>query len=78
MQSLFYQILKGGAIRISRKQLEPQRLLLCRSMSPLSFVQKTFDWDGFVHRGKCRNWDTIAPKVSVLKSPDFKTNTGAL
>jgi len=50
-------------------------------MSPLSFAQRTFHCDGgngFVRRGRCREWDTIALQVSVLKSPDFKTNTGTL
>jgi len=50
-------------------------------MSSLSFVQRTFDWDGgnvFVWEGRCRDWGTVAPQVNVIKTPDFKTNTGAL
>jgi len=46
-------------------------------MSSLSFVQKTFDWGGEMFlAAKCRDWATIAPNVSMLKSPDFKTNIG--
>jgi len=45
---------------ISRQQPEPEHLLVC-----LSFVQQTFEWyggDGFVWRGKCRDWGTTASK----------------
>ena len=67
MQSLFLSgFERGGAIRINRKQLGPSCLLVCRRMSSLSFVQKTFDWDSFVWRGRCSDWGTIAPQVSVL------------
>ena len=37
-------------------------------MSSLSFVQRTFDWDGwngFVWRGRCRDSGTIGPQVSM-------------
>jgi len=50
-------------------------------MLSLSFVQTTFDWDGrngFVWRGRCKDWGTIAPQVSASKNPDFKINTGVL
>jgi len=38
----------------------------CGRMSSLSFVQRTFDWDGwngFVCRGGCRDWGAIGPQV---------------
>jgi len=41
-------------------------------MSSLSFVQGTFDWgggNGFGSRGRCRDWEIIAPQVSMLKMP---------
>jgi len=56
-------------------------LLVWGQISSLSLVQRTFDWDGgigFGWRGRCRDWGTIAAQISVLKEPDFKTNTGAL
>jgi len=39
-------------------------------MSSLFFVQTTFDQDGengFVWRGRCKDWGAIAPQVSVSK-----------
>jgi len=39
------------------------------------FVQRTFEWDGrngFVWRGRCRDWGTIAPQVRLLKKPWFQ------
>jgi len=48
-------------------------------MSSLFFVQTTFDQDGengFVWRGRCKDWGAIAPQVSVSKKNYFKTNTG--
>jgi len=42
--------------------------LVCFRMSSLSFVQRTFDWDGwngFVRRGKCRDLGAIGPQVSM-------------
>ena len=50
-------------------------------MPSLSFGLRTFDWDGgngFVWRGRCKDWGAIAPPVSVSKKTDFKTNTGEL
>jgi len=34
--------------------------------------------NGFGWRGRYKDWITISPQVSMLKSPDFKTNTGVL
>jgi len=37
-------------------------------ISSLSFVQRTFDWDGwngFFWRGRCRDWGTIGHQVSM-------------
>ena len=51
---------------INRKQLGTLTFWVCGRMSALFFVQRTFDWDGwngFVWRGRCRDWGTIGPQV---------------
>jgi len=43
-------------------------LLVCDRVSSLSFVKRTFDWDdwnGVVWRGRCRDWGTIGPQISM-------------
>jgi len=43
-------------------------VLVSGRMSSLSFLQRTFDWDGwngFVRRGRCRDWGTNGPQVSI-------------
>ena len=47
-------------------------LLVRSQLSSLSFVQRTIYWDGgngFVWRGRCRDWGTIATQISGLKKP---------
>jgi len=42
--------------------------LVCGRMSSISFVHRTFDWDGwngFVWRGRCRDCGTNGPQVSM-------------
>jgi len=42
--------------------------LVCGRVSSLSFVQRTFDWDGwnvFFCRGRCRDWGAIGPQVGM-------------
>jgi len=53
---------------INRKQLGILTCLVHGRMSSLSFVQRTFDWNGcngFVWRGKCRDWGTTEPQVRM-------------
>ena len=50
------------------KTTGPLTFLVRGRVSSLSFVQRTFDWDGwngFVWRGRCRDWGTIGPQVSM-------------
>jgi len=61
---------------VNLEQTEPC-LLACRQMSS----QRALECDsgnGFVWRGRCREWGTIALQVSVLKKPWFKINIAAL
>ena len=58
----FYQILRG---QYKPKTTGVLTFLGCGRMTSLSFVQRTFDCDGcngFVCRGRCRDWSTIGPK----------------
>jgi len=59
-----YQILRGGQYR--PKTTGALTFLVCGRMSYLPFVQRTFDWDhwnGFIWRGRCRDWGTIGSQV---------------
>jgi len=70
--------------RFSEGQYKPRTIgaIIFASLPSISFLcSKYFDWDdgnSFVWRGRCRDWGTTAPQMSVLKSPDYRTNTGAL
>jgi len=44
-------------------------------MLSLSFIQRIFDWggeNGFGWTGRCRDWRTIAPQVSMSKKTWFQ------
>ena len=80
MQNLFIIFWEAGQ-RILNCELPEFCLLVRGRMASLSFVQRAFDWDGgsnFRWSGRCGDWGTIAPPVSVLKSLNFETNTGVL
>jgi len=50
-------------------------------MSSLSFVIRTFDWDGgngFDWKGRCKDRGAVASQASVFIKNDFKANAGAL
>ena len=68
-RALFNRFSKEGAYK-PRNNIPDQWCLLKTAIkSFLSFVLRTFDWDGtngFVCRGRCRDWGAIAPQVSVL------------
>jgi len=42
----------------------------------MSLLTKTAEMSLSGEEVVCRDWGIIAPHVSVLKLPDFKTNTG--
>ena len=66
MQIFLNQILRGGQYK--PKTTGALTFLVCGRMSSLSFVQSTSEWDywnGFVWRGRCRDWGTIGPQVSM-------------
>jgi len=66
MQNFFIRFWEEGQYK--PKTTGALTFLVCGRMSSLSFVQRTFGWDGwndFAWRGRCRDWGKVGPQVSM-------------